>query len=81
MNVKTWVALASASCYLICAIFWIKAAWASKPQSSAKMFAVLDDMGHTLKSRITARDNIIAAVFTAAGALLSAVGEVISVLK
>jgi hypothetical protein len=79
MNAKTLIALASAACYLICAIFWIRAAWAPKPQSGAKMFAVLDDRGHTPQSRLSARDNVIAALFTAAGAILSAAGELMNV--
>jgi hypothetical protein len=78
VNAKSVIALASAACYLICAVFWIRAAWAPKPQSGVRMFAVLDDTGHTPQSRVTARDNVIAALFTAAGALLSAVAELMS---
>ena len=75
MNVRTFIALASAACYLICAIFWMKASWAPKPQSDTKMIAVVRADGHTPQSRKAAKDNVIAALFTAAGAILSAIGE------
>jgi hypothetical protein len=50
-----------------------------KPQSDTKFFAVVRDDGHTPQSRAAASDNVIAAGFTAAGAFLSAAGELINV--
>jgi hypothetical protein len=79
LAMQTLVALASAGCYVVCAVFWMKATWAPKPQSDTAYFPVVRDDGHTPQSRAAAKDNVIAALFTAAGAILSAAGEIMNV--